>query len=88
MSKTLLTATALAWALLACNASKLEPSALPPSGDAPVICVTDADCHAGACGPCSPNDPVTHAALYAECVVNPCPGKTAYCSASHACTIR
>jgi hypothetical protein len=82
-------------------ASSCHEVASPPTGDRPVTCSHDSDCHAPGCGPCASGAPITEADLNQECVTNPCtvfvgdaddrhqlPAPVAACSANHTCVIR
>lgn len=59
-----------------------------PDMDAPVKCAKDTDCSLGPCGPCESNAVFTQAMMMQECVVNPCPGKQAFCNADHVCALK
>jgi hypothetical protein len=66
---------------------RLAPS--EQSDDLPIRCGSDADCpKILACGPCTPNAPITSRHAMIECMVNPCPGHTAYCMPDGTCGVR
>ena len=59
-----------------------------PDPSSAVACTRDSDCSPGPCGPCEAGATITYAARMQECVVNPCPGKQAFCAPDHTCVIR
>jgi hypothetical protein len=63
------------------------PDKRPPSPSGGTIaCVSDADCHSPACGPCTSGEPLVQ--LGPSCAVNPCPNKPVMCSPQKICVVR